>query len=148
MQPTFWKLSQGSDIFDNSKITKSIKDRLVFVYKYTGAKGTSSTTQGDDFINAKIGDYFYLTNGNKGIFVLGQFISPANYFSEYKKGWIDRQFRLIKHSKKKEPYKGKQKWWTPNDNSTFIKVPRNEHILFEELILKPYFDMSLEDYEL
>ena len=38
-----------------------------------------------------------------------------------------------------------QKWWTPNDNSTCIKVPESEHALFEQLILTPYFAMTMKD---
>jgi hypothetical protein len=148
MNPTFWKLSQGSEQFNYSEMIKSIDDRLVFVHKDTKAKGISNNAQGEDFINAKIGDYFYLTYGNEGIFILGQFIGPANFFSEHKEGWMDRQFRLIAHSNKRGSFTGEQKWWTPNDNSTFIKVPINEYALFEELILEPYFGMKLEDYKL
>ena len=148
MRPTFWKLSQGTDLFDYSDLIKSIDNRLVYVHKNTKAKGTSNTAQGHDFINAKIGDYFYLTYGNEGIFLLGQLSGPANYFSSEQKGWIDRPFRLIAHSNKRGPYSGEQKWWAPNDNSTFIKVPEKEHALFEELILEPYFNIKLKDFKL
>lgn len=148
MNPIFWKLSQGSELFNYSEMIKSIDDRLVFMHKDTKAKGTSTNAQGKDFINAGIGDYFYLTYGNEGIFILGQFIGPANFFSEHKEGWIDRQFRLIAHSNKTGSFTGEQKWWTPNDNSTFIKVPVNEYSLFEELILEPYFGIKLKDYNL
>jgi len=55
---------------------------------------------------------------------------------------------LIAHSNKRGPYNGVQKWWTPNDNSTFIKVPLKEYSLFEELILEPYFGIKLKDYAL
>jgi len=148
MKPIFWKLSQGTELFNYSEMIKSIDDRLVFVHKDTKAKATSNNTQGHEFINAKIGDYFYLTYGNEGIFILGQFISPANFFSEHKEGWMDRQFRLIAHSNKRGSFSGEQKWWTPNDNSTFIKVPVKEYALFEELILEPYFGIKLKDYKL
>ena len=98
MKPTFWKLSQGSDLFDYSDLIKSIDSRLVYVHKNTKAKGTSNTAQGHDFINAKIGDYFYLTYGNEGIFLLGQLSGPANYFSSEQKGWIkfreEREFDI------------------------------------------------------
>lgn len=89
MKPTFWKISQGTEFFNYSEMLKSIDNRLVYVHKDTKGKATSNNTQGHDFINAKIGDYFYLTYGNEGIFILGQFIGPANFFSEHKDGLTD-----------------------------------------------------------
>lgn len=32
---------------------------------------------------------------------------------------------------------------SPNDNSTFVRVPEDELTLFEASILKPYFDIKL-----
>jgi hypothetical protein len=146
MQPNFWKLSQGTQFFSYSDILRSIEMRLVYVHKDTSAKGQSSQTQGQDFIAAPVGDYFYLTHGNSGIYLLGQFVGPANIFSEHKEGWMDRQFRLIFPALSKESYSGAVKWWTPNDNSTFIRVPSNELPLFEDYILKPLFGIKLSDY--
>jgi hypothetical protein len=146
MIPTFWKLSQGPDYFSYQEILKSIESRLVYVHQETPAKGTSSKTQGQCFIEAKIGDYFYFTYGNYGIYLIGQFISPANIFSDKGDGWIDRPYRLIFHSKSNNYFKGDQKWWTPNDNSTFTLVPEHELTLFENLILKPFFDINLKNF--
>src|SRR5690606_11850790 len=41
-------------------------------------------------------------------------------------------------------YKKTQKWSTPNDNSTCIMIGESDQSLFEELILKPYFDLTLD----
>lgn len=98
------------------------------------------------FMKAPIGDYFYLTHGNQGIYLLGQFSGPANIFSARGKGWADRPFRLIRLAERIRPYKGPKKWWTPNENSTFIRVPDHEIGLFEELILSPHFGMRLKDF--
>ncbi len=147
MKPTFWKLSQGFAEFSFQNLITSIEDRLVYVHKDTGAKGRMETTQGEDFINASIGDYFYLTHGNAGgVYLLGQFSGPANYFSSYGDGWLDRPFRIIARAKKQDSYSGIEKWWTPNHNSTFVKVPENEFDLFEERILLPYFNISLRSF--
>lgn len=43
--------------------------------------------------------------------------------------------------------KDKKKWWTPNDNSTFTKVNETDEKLFEELILQPYFALSLSRFK-
>jgi len=146
MEPVFWKLSQGTDYFSYEDMLQSIEDRLVYVHKDTAAKGQSNKTQGEGFIQAQIGDYFYLTHGNHGVYILGQFTGPVNFFSSWGEGWTDRSFRVIARSKTKERYSGAQKWWAPNDNSTFIKVPGNELSMFEEEILIPYFNLHLSDY--
>jgi hypothetical protein len=148
MEPSFWKLSQGTQHFSYSNMIQSIEDRLVYVHKNTRAKGQSNQTQAQDFISSSIGDYFYLTHGNHGIYLLGQFTGPANIFSKYGEGWIDRPFRLIFASVKSDPYSGQEKWWTPNNNSTFVRVPPSELPLFEELILQPFFDIKLGDYDI
>ena len=146
MNPQFWKLSQGPDHFGHEEILSSIEDRLVYVHRTTGPMGRSGKSQASEFMNADIGDYFYLTNGNKGIYILGQFIGPANVFSRKEDGWLDRPFRLIRPSRSRDSYNGKKKWWTPNENSTFVPVPEDEMDLFERQILRPYFDIRLEDF--
>jgi hypothetical protein len=146
MKPAFWKLSHGSDLFTFPKLLKSIEDKLVYVHKNTGKKGKSTTAQGTDFVTAAIGDYFYLTYGNNGVYLLGQFTGPANVFSTFGDGWLDRPYRVIARSKTHEFYQGQEKWWSPNHNSTFVKVPDDEIKLFEELILVPYFDIKLKKY--
>ena len=119
---------------------------MVYVHSKTKAKGRSSKPQGEQFISANIGDYFYLTHGNKGIYLLGQFTGPANIFSTMGKGWVDRPYRLIRLAKPNNGYNGPKKRWAPSDNSTFIPVKKPDFRMFEENILQPYFGISLADY--
>ncbi len=146
MRPNFWKLSQGTQYFDNKSILESIDHRLVYVHKDTAPKGGSTKSQGEDFIEASIGDYFYLTHGNIRIYLLGQFSGPVNYFSIKGHGWSDRPFRLIKLATITDPYNGPKKWWAPNHNSTFSRVPKDEEKVFESQILQPYFDITLKEF--
>ncbi len=146
MKPKFWKLSQGEQYFSYEDILQSIEERLVYVHKDTAAKTKMPVTQGQAFVTAAIGDYFYLTHGNQGIYLLGQFVGPTNFFSSWGEGWSDRPFRTIAHSKKKESYQGEHKWWTPNDRSTFVQVPEQELDIFENEILLPFFGVQLKDY--
>lgn len=149
MKPKFWKLSHGYNYFSFEELLKSIEDRLVYVNKDTGPKGTSSSTQGEDFIGAEIGDYFYLTHGNEGgVYLLGQFTGPANFLSSYGEGWVDRPFRIIARAKIQAAYKGPEKWWTPNHPSTFVQIPEGALGLFQELILEPYFSITLGLYNI
>ena len=126
MTPKFWKISQGPGQFGYDEIISSISNGLVYVHKDTGAKGGSSISQAEDFISAPIGDYFYLTFGNQGMFLIGQFVGPANLFSKYGDGWLERPFKFIFPSVKPDSYTGANKWWSPNDNSTFTPVPAHE----------------------
>jgi hypothetical protein len=77
--------------------------------------------------------------------MLGQFIEPVRLFNLKEKGWMERAFKAVKFSNGIK-YEGDQKWWTPNHNSTFHKVPKEEHKLFEDLILTPFFDLSIKDF--
>jgi 5-methylcytosine-specific restriction protein B len=148
MKPQFWKLSQGGTDFVYQDVLDSIARGLVYVHKDTKALGTSTKTQGQDFVDAQVGDYFYLTHGNKGVFLLGQFSGPANLFCSKGDGWLDRPFRLIRPSVTNKKYDGKDKWWAPNHNSTFVRVPDGELALFEECILQPYFGIKLADFRI
>lgn len=143
--PNFWKLSQGKD-FNLAEVLDSIADGLVYVHRGTKAKGISKKSQGRNFADATVGDYFYLTHGNNFVCLLGQFTGPPNFISAKGPGWLDRPFRHIRSSKLKDSYGGPTKWWTPNENSTFVAVPPDELALFEELILTPYFDLGLADF--
>lgn len=148
MRPNFWKLSQGPKQFSYADIIESISRGLVYLHKDTGAKGGSSTSQAEDFINAPIGDYFYLTYGNQGMYLIGQFSGPANLFSKYGEGWLERPYKFIFPAITNQSYSGEHKWWAPQDNSTFTRVNDADLGLFEKEILKPHFGINLKDFGL
>lgn len=115
------------------------------MHKDTKALANSKSSQALDFANAAVGDYFYLTHGNGGIYMLGQFIEPVRLFNLKEIDWMERSFKAVKFSDG-SIYTKKQNWWTPNYNSTFHKVPNEERDLFEELILQPFFDLKIENF--
>ncbi|MBP9956631.1 hypothetical protein [Geopseudomonas guangdongensis] len=143
MRPNFWKLSQGPQYFSYAEIIESIAHGLVYLHKDTGAKGTSATSQAEDFIAAPTGDYFYLTHGNQGMYLIGQFCGPANLFSKYGDGWLERPYKFIVPAVTAQRYEGPHKWWAPSDHSTFTRVAPGDLALFERTILKPHFDLDL-----
>ena len=104
------------------------------VHSTTKAKATSKVSQGESFMEGiKEGDYFYLCYGNS-IRLLGQFVTDKVVLNpEMEDGWYEREYRLIRTSKNTSAYKGIQKWWTPNDNSTCIKVETEDKVLDGEL---------------
>lgn len=148
MRVNFWKVSHGPQYFSADEIASAIEQRLVYVHMDTNPRGRNTKSQADDFVEAPSGDYFYLTRGNHGILLLGQFIGPANAFSAKRGGWLDRPFRLIRTSFSSTSYTGPRKQWTPNDNSTFTPVPHDELPMFEETILQPYFELKLNEFGL
>ena len=94
------------------------------------------------FRTAAIGDYFYLTFKNKGIYLLGQFSGPANVFCSRRKGWLDRPFRYIRPATEIRKYSGTKSGGHP---ITFHLCSRTRQRtpMFEDLILLPHFGLDL-----
>jgi hypothetical protein len=82
------------------------------------------------------------------IILLGQFVGPPNHFCERGHGWTERSFRWIRTAATTKSFTGQPKWWTPNHNSTFVRVPDTELLIFESDILMPYFEIQLADFGL
>lgn len=143
-KPSVWKISHGSISGENRVIFEN--KHIVVVHGTTKAKATSKVSQGESFTKQiKKGDFFYLCYGNS-IQLLGEFTSDEAVLNpELEDGWYERTYRIIKKSKDYSSYKGIQKWWSPNDNSTCIKVEKKDYALFESAILNPYFDISIQD---
>lgn len=139
-----WKVSQSPRFF-NAQENEDLFDRhCVCVHPDTSAKGKSSISQGEDFCNVKRGDYFYLCYGNTGIRLFGVFIGESQPCRlQDKEGWLEQKYDLLFESKSEQKYQGPGGWWTPKDNSTFIKVNNNEN--FEKWILLPFFSKTINE---
>ena len=140
--PAIWKLSHG--VFTDEERLILEKRRVAVMNRYTAAMGGSGISQGEKFMNEiKKGDYFYLCYGNS-IRLFGQFTSEKAVRNPERKGdWFEREYKVIAKSKDLNAYRGMGKWWSPNFNSTCVKVPSEEWPDFEELILRPYFGIYL-----
>lgn len=140
--PAIWKISHGSISEDNRTIFEDRK--VVVVHSTTKAMAVSKISQGESFMDSiKKDDYFYLCYGNS-IRILGQFTTDKAVLNpEMEDGWYEREYRVIAKSKDTSTYNGAHKWWSPDFNSTCIRVENDDQALFEESILKPYFDMKL-----
>lgn len=143
---SIWKISHGTKDFSDEEYEIFEKKHVIVVHKDTGAKASSKETQGYCFIHVmKKDDYFYLCYGNK-IQLLGRVLSDETTQNPEKGGgWYQREYEIIAESKDKSAYTSTKKWWTPNHNSTCIEVKEPDRKLFEELILKPYFDMTVSE---
>ena len=145
-EPDIWKISHGpKDI--PTDLRNTFKERnVIVVHGSTNAKGSSKVSQGEDFTKTiQKGDYFYLCYGNQGIQLLGEIIGDAVLNPERQDGWYEREYRIIKESVKTERYIGEQKWWAPSENSTCIRVKKEDYSLFEKELLMPYFQMKIHD---
>lgn len=131
-----WKLSHGKNDFTNEQLNNYLQNQIATI------SADIKKGQSKDFKTDKTnGSLFYLCNSNEKILLLGQFISEA----ELVNGWFERKYRVIKQAIISDYYKGSLKrGWTPNYNSTFKPVKPEELRLFEQEILKPFFDMTLE----
>ncbi len=151
--PVIWKISHGTNSTGVSKELRDIfeKRKVVTMNRYTHPLATSKISQGESFMTEiKSGDYFYLCYGGE-IVLFGQFLNDSAKLNpeiteQYNDdNWYEREYKLIAESKDRTRYNGIKKWWTPNHNSTCVKVTDNK--LFEELILQPYFGLTLEDLQ-
>lgn len=146
LTPTFWKISHGTDCITDAEAAAFDKRRVVVVHKDTAAKGKTKVSQGEDFVaNMKKGDFFYLCRGNSIRLLCRIDTDDVEENPEKQDGWCERSYTVIAESKDTSAYTGEKKWWTPNDNSTCISVPESEKTLFDEYILKPYFNLTTED---
>ena len=147
---TVFKVSMsGKDIGEDAFNYFNDKN-LIIVHSNTKAKGTSYQTQGDTFSKQmKIGDYFYLCRGNSNLEVIGKITSDAEEceFEDFgNEGWLQRSYEIIADAENESSYQDEKKWWTPNDNSTCIAIPKHEIDDANNKIFIPFFNSQF-DYE-
>jgi len=145
---TVFKVSMsGKDIGEDAFNYFNDKN-LIIVHSNTKAKGTSYQTQGDTFSKQmKIGDYFYLCRGNSNFEVIGKITTNAEdceyeYFGD--EGWLQRSYEIIADAENESSYQDEKKWWTPNDNSTCIAIPKHEIVDANNKIFIPFFNSQFE----
>lgn len=144
------KISHGTNYFNYENHLLMIDQKLVSVHPNTSAKGTSSQTQFDNFIKAKKGDIVFICRSNESVDVIGVLKDERPLYSliqdHYVNDWVDREFVILFQAKNKSNHhKGREKWWLPGDNSTCNEVKNEDFGLFEQMILQPVFDISIED---
>jgi len=140
-----FKVSMGPDDVDNDGYDFFLTENLIVVHKDTKAKANASVRQGDLFTKTmKVGDFFYLCRGNKPVLIgkVAEEAEPVGYEGWGEDGWVGRKFTPVKESIKSESYTGEQKWWTPNDRSTCIQIPRSEIRKANDLLFRPFFQVE------
>ena len=143
---SIFKISHGKDFFKTlDEIQYCIDQNIVVVHEETGSKGRSGGTQYEKFHKAKAGDLFYLCWGNNRFLLIGQFVDDVVEDYEYPddKGWKKRKYRFLYDAISSERFSGSKKWWTPNDPSTFIQIPKEEYKYANDHLFKKYFKVEL-----
>lgn len=142
-------MSPAADEVDQETFDYCLENKVIIMGGTTGAIGTSKVKQHELFRNEmKTGDYFYLCRGNKGIVLIGKITGDWSDFS--KEGfrynnWILRPYEIIATSiSQNQQYSNTKKHWTPNFNSTFVRIPPNELDLANKLIFNKYFHKELK----
>lgn len=144
-----YKVSMGINDVSEEAFGFCNENNLVIVHKNTKAKGTSSQTQADTFANQmKVGDYFYLCRGNNNLEVIGRITGDAEeceYENLGSEGWLQRSYDVVADAVNDGAYKNDKKWWTPNDNSTCIAIPKHEINDANTKLFIPFFNTQFEN---
>lgn len=133
-----WKMSHSGDV---TKYREKFLERQVIVLHKDTRKN-----QGKFFREElKKGDLFYLCFGSSAIKLIGRVTSDNVVENpEMGGGWIERSYEIVKKSTSNNKFKGSPKWWLPSGNTTIRKIKDSELSEFEEIILKPFFEMTLD----
>ena len=135
IQKNIWKISHGHPISQDKKNEYLVNKEIII-------HNSIKKGQTDNFIRwMNIGDYFYLCYGSE-VKLLG--VITSDIIGPDKDGWVKRRYEVIKEYKGDKVYNDLKRGWSPNYNSTVYGVSINEMKLFEQHILKPYFDMEVE----
>lgn len=142
-----FKISHGTEFFPTAEeIQYCIDQNIVVVHETTPRKGKSASSQYENFQKAKAGDLFYLCWGNSRFLLIGQFTDDKieDYKYTTNSGWKKRKYRFLYDAVSDQSFSGSSKWWTPNNPSTCIQIPKNEYQLANDLIFRHYFKVELK----
>lgn len=135
-----WKVSHGQVISESDREWLA-QHQYLSVHEDTGNAG------GDNFIKKmKVNDIVSLSYGGqlaKLVKVTSDIVvDPTSQMDE---GWKLRKYKEIRVLDKPTQYKGVDKGWTPIRRNTCAPVPEIELPLFEQVILQPYYQLSLSE---
>ena len=136
-----WKVSLGPSFVKNN-FDQYVSERILSVGKdidNTKKLGKKS------FKDLKKGDIFYLCNGTEQIALLGRVISDKWVNDPYNPKSQIRKFEVLKNSIRKSKWEGGQDKWQPKGNSTVWYISSDNYAEFEETILCPFFNLSIDD---
>ena len=141
-----WKLAH-SHLGENYDI--ALKQNIATIGKNTSGIGRSEKTQAKNFEEASNGDYFFLLKKSNEVELIGRFIDNDIFDTEeLHKNYFGRKYQKVFDAKERQINNSGKKWWEPSGNSTFIEIKEEDYKEFEEKILKPNFNITLDDLEI
>lgn len=142
-----FKISHGPGPISDAHYQELLSLNAIVINEATNPIGTSSNSQYNDFMEANIGDYFYLCRGNRRIELVGVIKSEAEICEIQElgsEGWYQRSYNVIAIAAANDGYKGEsKKWWLPSFNSTFREIPRSDFSLANREIFIPFFGREI-----
>ena len=149
VDPSFWKMSHGSTSTGLSQAEREDCEKrcVITMHRNTSGAGASKILSGDLFeYGLRKGDLVYLCYAGE-VSRLVQIASDDLAPSSLRSGFVERQYKVIAEAKEGSRYPGDgfRKLWTPNQNSTFARIPDEDYRDFEKHITEPYFGMSVNE---
>ncbi|WXU00145.1 MAG: hypothetical protein Ctma_0856 [Catillopecten margaritatus gill symbiont] len=136
-----WKISHGNEDTKNMR-HEWFENNQISLHKNTRSMLGIDKTQADFFRNdLKIGDIVFICHSNdikRLAKVTSEILNPAD-------DWICREYMTLDTLDGDNKYSGTNKWWTPDANTTFQSVKKSEYCNFENWILEPFFNKTLQD---
>jgi len=145
--PAFWKMSHGSISTGLSLAEREDCEKrcVITMHRYTSGVGASKILSGDLFeYGLRKGDFVYLCYAGE-VRRLVQITSDDLMQSKLRNGFVERQYKVVVEANADSRYPGDgfRKLWTPNQNSTFARIPVEDYPDFEKYITEPFFGMSV-----
>ncbi|KZN29045.1 hypothetical protein N480_09765 [Pseudoalteromonas luteoviolacea S2607] len=140
----FWKVSHGKGSLNEEEFNWLLDNELLAVHKDTGRGQANLFSE-----KLNEGDIVCLSRSNE-VFALVKVsatgVEPEKLVdTPLGNEWLLKPYSVLTFLPEERIYKGKQKGWTPNYNSTCAIVANSDLREFEELILKPFFDVELDE---
>ncbi len=142
-----YKLSHGNGVISHVHFLEMLRQGVVVVDENTKGLWSSKTTQFEHFVQARVGDFFYLCRSNSEIVLFAKFISEVekNTIPGLDGRWKQRRYEVLKSAINNSGYKGTEKpWWSPSFNSTFRVIPKADYPKANEAIFNPFFGLPIE----
>ncbi|CAJ6792537.1 AAA domain family protein [Burkholderia pseudomallei] len=133
-----WKMSHGPGSFSAAQLTSMADEHLAVLHESTGKD------QAQQFRKVPTGALFYLCHGNS-MQLLARFTSDVEPSPSKGDDWLQRRYEVLRPAITSVPFEANSKNWTPRGNSTFWQVPKDDLLDFEDLLLRPYFDLDLDE---
>lgn len=135
-----FKVSHSPTKFKKEELAWLEQNQILTVHEDTG-NGSANY-----FRSIEIGDFVSLSYGGQ-VFKIVKVASDLKhvdgpYFSN---DWLMREYGEVKSLEKPKQYTGEGKRWSPSFNGTSWQVPKHEYWMFEQEILQPYYDLTLQD---